>query len=96
VNITSSRCRAGIAEVVAYRYRFYPAPGKAAELSHTFGCVRLVRSKALEVPPAGTRALPLCYTGPLAAGLIVPFSISVLISASSACSEAGTLLAKSW
>lgn len=32
----------------AYRYRFYPTDGQAAELSRTFGCVRLVYNKALE------------------------------------------------
>src|SRR5258707_12639048 len=31
----------------AYKYRFYPAPGQAAELARTFGCVRLVWNKAL-------------------------------------------------
>ena len=33
----------------AFRYRFYPTDGQAAELSRTFGCVRLVYNKALEV-----------------------------------------------
>jgi len=33
----------------AYRYRFYPTAEQAAELSRTFGCVRLVYNKALEV-----------------------------------------------
>ncbi|MDF5754567.1 RNA-guided endonuclease TnpB family protein [Spongiactinospora sp. TRM90649] len=39
-----------MAQVVkrAYRYRFYPTPGQAAELARTFGCVRLVYNKALE------------------------------------------------
>ncbi len=49
--------------------------------------------------PGGACALPgqrYGYAGLFVAGLIVPFSISVLIVASSACSEAGTLLAKSW
>jgi putative transposase len=32
----------------AYRYRFYPSPEQTAELSRTFGCVRLVWNKALE------------------------------------------------
>jgi putative transposase len=32
----------------AFRYRFYPTKGQAAELSRTFGCVRLVYNKALE------------------------------------------------
>ncbi|TDC13234.1 transposase [Streptomyces sp. 8K308] len=32
----------------AYRYRFYPTDVQAAELSRTFGCVRLVYHKALE------------------------------------------------
>lgn len=32
----------------AYRYRFYPTPEQAAELSRTFGCVRLVWNKALD------------------------------------------------
>ncbi|GII97619.1 transposase [Sinosporangium siamense] len=32
----------------AYRYRFHPSPGQAAELARTFGCVRLVYNKALE------------------------------------------------
>src|SRR6476660_687525 len=31
----------------AFRYRFYPSPGQAAELSRTFGCVRLVYNRAL-------------------------------------------------
>ncbi|WJK40326.1 transposase [Solwaraspora sp. WMMA2056] len=31
----------------AFRYRFYPTPGQAAELARTFGCVRLVYNKAL-------------------------------------------------
>ncbi|WP_232320476.1 RNA-guided endonuclease InsQ/TnpB family protein [Herbidospora daliensis] len=35
------------------KYRFYPSPGQAEELSRTFGCVRLVYNKALE---ARTRA----------------------------------------
>ncbi len=30
----------------AYRYRFYPTPVQAAELSRTFGCVRLVHNRA--------------------------------------------------
>ncbi|RBM23016.1 RNA-guided endonuclease TnpB family protein [Streptomyces sp. PT12] len=32
----------------AFRYRFYPTSEQAAELSRTFGCVRLVYNKALE------------------------------------------------
>jgi putative transposase len=32
----------------AYRYRFYPSPEQAAELSRTFGCVRVVWNLALE------------------------------------------------
>ncbi|MDX3585705.1 RNA-guided endonuclease InsQ/TnpB family protein [Streptomyces europaeiscabiei] len=32
----------------AFKYRFYPADEQAAELSRTFGCVRLVYNKALE------------------------------------------------
>src|ERR1044072_1346211 len=32
----------------AFRYRFYPTGDQAAELSRTFGCVRLVYNKALE------------------------------------------------
>ncbi|GLX01324.1 transposase [Microtetraspora sp. NBRC 16547] len=32
----------------AYKYRFYPTPGQAAELARTFGCVRLVYNKALQ------------------------------------------------
>ncbi|MFJ6085042.1 RNA-guided endonuclease InsQ/TnpB family protein [Streptomyces sp. NPDC092369] len=32
----------------AFRYRFYPTDMQAAELSRTFGCVRLVYNKALE------------------------------------------------
>jgi putative transposase len=31
----------------AFRYRFYPTTAQAAELSRTFGCVRLVYNKAL-------------------------------------------------
>lgn len=31
----------------AYKYRFYPTPDQAAELSRTFGCVRVVYNKAL-------------------------------------------------
>ncbi len=33
----------------AYRYRFYPTGAQTAELSRTFGCVRLVYNKALAV-----------------------------------------------
>jgi putative transposase len=32
----------------AYKYRFYPSPGQAAELYRTFGCVRKVYNLALE------------------------------------------------
>jgi putative transposase len=32
----------------AFKYRFYPTDGQAAELSRTFGCVRRVYNKALE------------------------------------------------
>src|SRR5258708_5762629 len=32
----------------AFKYRFYPSPEQAGELSRTFGCVRLVYNKALE------------------------------------------------
>ena len=32
----------------AYRYRFYPTPGQAAELERTFGCVRKVWNLALD------------------------------------------------
>ncbi|QFG21464.1 RNA-guided endonuclease TnpB family protein [Actinomadura sp. WMMB 499] len=32
----------------AFKYRFYPTDGQAAELARTFGCVRLVYNKALE------------------------------------------------
>ncbi|MGI5288867.1 RNA-guided endonuclease InsQ/TnpB family protein [Nonomuraea polychroma] len=32
----------------AYKYRFYPTPEQAEELSRTFGCVRLIYNKALE------------------------------------------------
>ncbi|MGW3915972.1 RNA-guided endonuclease InsQ/TnpB family protein, partial [Streptomyces sp. NPDC005070] len=32
----------------AFRYRFYPAAEQAAELSRTFGCVRVVYNMALE------------------------------------------------
>jgi putative transposase len=31
----------------AYKYRFYPSPGQAAELAQTFGCVRKVYNLAL-------------------------------------------------
>ncbi len=31
----------------AFRYRFYPTDAQAAELSRTFGCVRLVHNRAL-------------------------------------------------
>ncbi|MEV4131652.1 RNA-guided endonuclease TnpB family protein [Dactylosporangium sp. NPDC049742] len=32
----------------AFRYRFYPTPGQAADLARTFGCVRLVYNLALQ------------------------------------------------
>src|SRR5919197_4508967 len=32
----------------AFKYRFYPTGEQAAELSRTFGCVRLVYNKVLE------------------------------------------------
>ena len=31
----------------AFKYRFYPTDAQAAELSRTFGCVRMVYNKAL-------------------------------------------------
>ncbi|MFE9201288.1 RNA-guided endonuclease InsQ/TnpB family protein [Micromonospora sp. NPDC007230] len=37
----------------AFKYRFYPSPEQAGQLSRTFGCVRLVYNRALE---ARTRA----------------------------------------
>lgn len=36
----------------SYRYRFYPTDVQAAELSRTFGCVRLVYNRALEARSA--------------------------------------------
>ena len=33
----------------AYRYRFYPTDAQAVELSRTFGCVRLVYNRVLDV-----------------------------------------------
>lgn len=36
----------------AFRYRFYPTEAQAAELSRTFGCVRLVYNRALEARTA--------------------------------------------
>ena len=33
----------------AYRYRFYPTHEQAVELSRTFGCVRLVYNRALDI-----------------------------------------------
>lgn len=36
----------------AYRYRFYPSADQAAELSRTFGCVRLVYNRALQARTA--------------------------------------------
>ncbi|MCW2886668.1 MAG: putative transposase [Streptosporangiaceae bacterium] len=35
----------------ALKYRFYPTPEQAAELSRTFACVRLVYNKALAEGP---------------------------------------------
>ncbi|MEV4135624.1 RNA-guided endonuclease TnpB family protein [Dactylosporangium sp. NPDC049742] len=32
----------------AFKYRFYPTPGQAADLARTFGCVRLVYNLALQ------------------------------------------------
>ena len=31
----------------AYKYRFYPTPAQAEQLSRTFGCVRYVYNRAL-------------------------------------------------
>jgi putative transposase len=39
---------AGLRVKRAFKYRFYPTPVQAAELSRTFGCVRLVYNRALE------------------------------------------------
>jgi putative transposase len=39
----------------AFKYRFYPTPAQAAELSRTFGCVRLVYNRALEARSAAWR-----------------------------------------
>jgi putative transposase len=39
----------------AYRYRFYPTPEQAHMLSRTFGCVRLVYNRALDVRTAAWR-----------------------------------------
>jgi putative transposase len=36
----------------AFKFRFYPTDEQAAELSRTFGCVRLVYNKALEARTA--------------------------------------------
>ena len=36
----------------AFKFRFYPTEEQAAELGRTFGCVRLVYNKALEVRAA--------------------------------------------
>lgn len=36
----------------SYKYRFYPSPEQAAELSRTFGCVRVVYNLALEARTA--------------------------------------------
>lgn len=33
----------------AYRYRFYPTPGQKYNLARTFGCVRYVYNRALEI-----------------------------------------------
>jgi putative transposase len=40
----------------AYRYRFYPTPEQAYVLSRTFGCVRLVYNRALDVRTAAWHA----------------------------------------
>jgi putative transposase len=40
----------------AYRYRFYPTPEQASVLSRTFGCVRLVYNRALDVRTAAWHA----------------------------------------
>jgi putative transposase len=40
----------------AYRYRFYPTSEQAAVLSRTFGCVRLVYNRALDVRMAAWHA----------------------------------------
>jgi putative transposase len=39
----------------AYRYRFYPTPEQARVLNRTFGCVRLVYNRALDVRTAAWR-----------------------------------------
>jgi putative transposase len=40
----------------AYRYRFYPTPEQASVLGRTFGCVRLVYNRALDVRTAAWHA----------------------------------------
>jgi putative transposase len=40
-------CYMSIVVKRAFRYRFYPTGAQAAELTRTFGCVRLVYNKAL-------------------------------------------------
>jgi putative transposase len=49
VSLIASVIMSGMAKVVkrAYRYRWYPSPEQAAELSRTFGCVRKVWNLAL-------------------------------------------------
>jgi putative transposase len=39
----------------SYKYRWYPTDEQAAELTRTFGCVRLVYNKALEARTAAWR-----------------------------------------
>jgi putative transposase len=46
---------AGLRVKRAFKYRFYPTPAQAAELSRTFGCVRLVYNRALEARSAAWR-----------------------------------------
>jgi putative transposase len=46
---------AGMRVKRAFKYRFYPTPTQAAELSRTFGCVRLVYNRALEARRAAWR-----------------------------------------
>ena len=36
----------------SYKYRWYPTEEQAAELTRTFGCVRLIYNKALEARTA--------------------------------------------
>jgi putative transposase len=39
----------------AFKYRFYPTPDQATELTRTFGCVRLIYNRALEARSAAWR-----------------------------------------